>query len=84
MYRRDFCKLLAIAAASKTVPTYGQTAQENQPTLPGGFNQYTQDYSQFCALPPEKRVFYKLSDGKIVEERLDEVAWQPSAMTKIN
>ncbi len=41
--------------------------------LPGGFNQYTQDYAQFCALPPEKRVFYKVSDGKIVEERLDEV-----------
>ncbi len=79
MHRRDFCKLLAIAAASKAVPSSGQTAQENQPGLPSGFNQYTQDYAQFCALPPEKRVFYKVSDGKIVEERLDEATWQPSA-----
>jgi alpha-L-fucosidase len=47
--------------------------------LPGGFNRYTQDYAQFCALPPDKRVFYKVSDGKIVEERLDEATWQPSA-----
>ena len=79
MHRRDFCKLLAIAAASKAVPSTGQTAQESQPVLPSGFNQYTQDYAHFCALPPEKRVFYKVSDGKIVEERLEEAAWQPPA-----
>lgn len=46
--------------------------------MPSGFNQYTQDYAQFCELPPEKRVFYKVSDGKIVAEHLDEEAWQPS------
>ena len=79
MERRDFCKLLAIAAASKALPTSAQTAQETQPGLPSDFNRYTQDYAQFCALPPEKRVFYKVSDGKIVEERLDEAAWQPPA-----
>jgi len=79
VHRREFCKLLAIAAASETVASYGQTAPESQLGLPGGFNRYTQDYAQFCALPPEKRVFYKVSDGKIVEERLDESAWQQSA-----
>ena len=79
MQRRDFCKLLAIAAASKALPSAGRTAQESQPGLPSGFNQYTQDYAQFCAQPPEKRVFYKVSDGKIIEERLEEVAWQPPA-----
>ena len=78
MHRRDFCKLLAIAAASKAVPSTGQTVLENRPVLPSGFNQYTQDYAQFCTLPPEKRVFYKVMDGKIVEEHLDEAAWQPS------
>jgi hypothetical protein len=57
MHRRDFCKLLAIAAASETVPSYGQIAPESQPVSPGGFNRYTQDYAQFCALPPEKRAF---------------------------
>ena len=71
MHRRDFCKLLAIAAASKTVPSYGQAAPESQPGAAGGFNRYTQDYAQFCALPPDQRVFYEVSDGKIVEERLD-------------
>ena len=79
MHRREFCKLLAIAAASETGPSYGQTAPESQPVSPGGFNRYTQDYAQFCALPPDKRAFNKVSDGKIVEERLDESAWQPSA-----
>jgi alpha-L-fucosidase len=74
MHRRDFCKLLAIAAASKAVPSPAQAAQVNPPGLPSGFNQYKQDYALFCALPPEKRVFYRLSDGKIVEERLDEAA----------
>ncbi len=78
MHRRDFCKLLAIAAASKALPTSAQIAQETQSGLPSGFGlAIPQDYAQFCALPPEKRVFYKVSDGRIVEERLDEAAWQP-------
>ena len=68
MHRRDFCKLLAIAAASKAVPSSGQAAPDSQPGVPSGFNQHTQDYAQFCALPPEKRVFYRVSDGKIVEQ----------------
>ena len=59
MQRRDFCRLLTIAAASRAFPAFGKTAQGTQSGLPSGFNQYTQDYAQFCALPPEKRVFYK-------------------------
>jgi hypothetical protein len=35
----------------------------------------TQDYAQFCVQPPEKRVFYKVSDGKIIEERIEEAEW---------
>ncbi len=46
---------------------------------PGGFNQYTQDYAAFCALAPDKRVFYKVSDGKIVPTKLDESNWQQPA-----
>ncbi|MGA2219383.1 MAG: alpha-L-fucosidase, partial [Terracidiphilus sp.] len=45
--------------------------------LPNGFNQYIQEYAQFCALPADQRVFYAVKDGKIVEERLDETTWQP-------
>ena len=69
MQRRDFCRLLAISAASKVIPSFGQIAPDNQSITPSGFNQYTQDYAQFCALPPEKRVFYKVSDGRIVEDK---------------
>ena len=79
MLRRDFCRLLAIAAASRSCSILWPSCAGSQPVLPGGFNRYTQDYAQFCALPPEKRVFYKVSDGKIVEERLDESTWQQSA-----
>lgn len=79
MRRRDFCKLLAIAAASKAVSLTAQPGEQNQASLPNGFNQYTQDYAQFCAQPPEKRVFYRVSDGRIIEEQLDEATWQPSA-----
>ncbi len=79
MHRRAFCKLLAIAAASEAVPSYGQISPENRLGLPSGFNRYALDYGQFCALPPEQRVFYKAMNGKIVEERLNESTWQPSA-----
>ena len=66
MQRRQFCKSLAIAAASTALPSYGRSSLLLQTDLPPGFNQYQQDYAAFCALPPEKRVFYKVSDGKIV------------------
>ena len=77
--RRDFCKLLAIAAASRAASTFGQAAQGNALDAPSGFNRYSQDYAQFCALPPEKRVFYKVSGNTIVETMLDEATWQPPA-----
>src|ERR1700748_2722211 len=75
MRRRDFCKYLAAAAATRALPSWPQTMGNSQ--LPQGFNHYTQSYDQFCALPPEKRVFYKVSDGTIVETKLDESSWQP-------
>jgi alpha-L-fucosidase len=79
MQRRDFCKFLTIATISKTVPGFGQITQDTQSKVPDGFSQYNQDYAQFCALPPEKRVFYKVSGNRIVETRLDEATWQPPA-----
>jgi len=75
--RRDFCKLLAVTAASKALASGAQAASNEQSGLPESFNHYTQDYAEFCALPPEKRIFYKVSDGKIVETKLDEATWQP-------
>jgi alpha-L-fucosidase len=77
MQRREFCRFLAAAAASKALPSLAQSSPNSQSDLPAGFNRLTQDYAEFCSLPPEKRIFYKLSDGKIVPVKLDEAAWQP-------
>ncbi|HLH34953.1 MAG TPA: alpha-L-fucosidase [Alloacidobacterium sp.] len=79
MQRRDFCRLLALAAASRTLPAFGQSAESNVSELPHEFSEYTQDYAQFCALPSEKRVFYELSNGKIVQTKLDNATWKPGA-----
>ena len=79
MQRREFCKLIAAASAAKAWPGVAQTAGSASSALPPGFNTYTQDYAQFCALAPSERTFYALSGGKIVETRLDEATWHPTA-----
>jgi hypothetical protein len=45
--------------------------------LPPGFNQYTQDYAQFCAVPPESSAFYEVSNGRIIQSKLDNATWNP-------
>ena len=77
MQRRNFCKLLAIAAASKAIPDFGQTQNSSPLELSPGFSQYTQDYAQFCALSPERRVFYEVSNGRIIQSKLDNATWNP-------
>ncbi len=88
MRRRDFCKLMAAAAATAAVPEAAQlSAQSTDETSASassvsnaaGFNTLTQDYSQFCATPADQRVFYALVNGKIVSEKLDEATWKPTA-----
>lgn len=37
MQRRDFCRLLAIAAASKAIPNLAQAAQDDQLGFPNRF-----------------------------------------------
>ena len=78
MERRDFCKALAILAAARAVPAFGQGPQDDHVGMPVGFDQYIQDYAKFCALPPEKRVFYQLNEGKIVQQKLDDATWKAS------
>ncbi len=78
MQRRNFCRSLAIAAASKALPGFGQSARESQSVLPGGFGRYTLDYAQFCALPPEKRIFYRLSGERIVEAKAGDQTGKPT------
>jgi alpha-L-fucosidase len=80
--RREFCKLLTIAAASRTLSSFGQSGPAPESGVPHGFNQYTQDYAQFCALPADKRVFYQVSGDRIVESRLDNSTWKATAWGK--
>ncbi len=77
MQRREFCKLVASLAAARAIPSMGQAAGSD--ALPPGFNNLDLHYDAFCALPAEMRVFYALVDGKIVEQKLDEASWKPSA-----
>jgi alpha-L-fucosidase len=69
-----------MAAAANAMPLIGQGTQPViQTELPAGFNQSTMDYAQFCALAPEKRVYYGLENGKIVQMALDDASWKPTA-----
>jgi len=79
MQRRDFCRFLATTVASSAVPGFVQAGQGSQPALAGGFGKYTHDYAQFCALPPEKRIFYRLSGDRIVESKPDDETGKPTA-----
>ena len=48
--------------------------------MPSGFNRYNQDYAQFCAFTPERRVYYMVNGGTIVETKLDYATWKPTGM----
>ncbi len=91
MRRREFCKLVAAAAAATAVPVSTKSsAQTAEPAPPetmapaqaageaAGFGAVTQDYAQFCATPAIERVFYALEGGQIVREKLDEASWKPT------
>ena len=82
MQRRDFCKLMAAAAASTALPLHAQTTGEPLAKLPDGFDKLTEDFAQFCAKRPEERVFYALVNGRIVEQKLDEAKWHPTGWGK--
>ncbi len=77
MHRRDFCRLFAIAAASKAVPSFAQAASNGEFGPPYRFNEYIQDYAEFCALPQDLRVFYQLTGGRITAQMLDAATWRP-------
>ncbi|HEU5340660.1 alpha-L-fucosidase [Edaphobacter sp.] len=77
MQRRDFCKLVTMAAAYGALPGYGQGRKHFE--LPSGFNEYTEDYAHFCALRREERTFYAPSSNKIVPVKLDNATWKATA-----
>src|SRR5580698_5164444 len=51
MTRRQFCKSIAMAAASTALPSYSRNSSGGQSDLPPGFNQYTQDYAGRVPFP---------------------------------
>ena len=75
MKRREFCKLMTAAAAARAIPAVGQS----KASTPAGFNTLRQSYAEFCSTPAEQRVFYALVDGRIVEEKLNQANWEPTA-----
>ncbi|MGH9584145.1 MAG: alpha-L-fucosidase [Bryobacteraceae bacterium] len=76
MQRRDFFKLIGVAATA--LPISAQ-ARDVQPTsLQSGFDEYTEDYAKFCATPAAERVFYALRNGRVVSEKLNNQGWKPS------
>ncbi|HEX4022654.1 MAG TPA: alpha-L-fucosidase [Acidobacteriaceae bacterium] len=83
MQRRDFCKLIAAAAASKAVPSVGQAGEAAQSPADNGhanndFDTFTEDYAKFCATPADQRVFHSFDGKSFVKEKLDEQTWQPT------
>jgi alpha-L-fucosidase len=79
MERKGFCKSLATTAASARILSFAQSLSSDHTELPEDFNRYTKGYAEFCASPPEKRVFYQVSDGGIVPTMLDEADWRQRA-----
>lgn len=82
MQRRDFCKLMAAAAAATAVPGVGQTEDAAQSSTYHAFDTLTEDYAKFCATPANRRMFYALQNGKFAKEKLDEKTWQPTGWGK--
>lgn len=88
MRRRDFCKLVAAAAAGTAVsgPEASATPElppnTNAPQASvadaAAFGAVTQSYAQFCETPASERVFYALEGGKIISEKLNEADWKPT------
>jgi alpha-L-fucosidase len=78
MLRRDFCKLMAAAAAARTVRLGAQADGAAQSPAFHEFNTLSQDYAQFCATPAGQRQFYALVNGQFAKESLDEKDWKPT------
>jgi alpha-L-fucosidase len=76
MRRRDFCKLVAAAAAARTVRLGAQSGDAAQSPVFQQFDKYSEDYAQFCATPAAQRQFYSLKNGQFAKDNLDESSWK--------
>jgi len=66
----------ALSTMNAFRPAVGQESDARN--VPSGFDRYTEDYAEFCAIPADQRRFYALDDDHIVSERLDEATWRPT------
>ena len=82
MQRREFCKLIAAAAAATALPSMAEIADAADSDVFRSFNTYTGDYAKFCATPAGERVFYALENGTFLKEKLDEGNWKPTEWGK--
>ena len=78
MQRRDFCKIIAAAAAATAIPAMGQTNDVTQSPAFRAWDTFTEDYAKFCAIPADQRVFYAFENGRFLQEKLKEQGWQPT------
>ncbi|HUN82741.1 MAG TPA: alpha-L-fucosidase [Terracidiphilus sp.] len=76
MRRREFCKLMAAAAAARSLSLRAQAGNATQTAAFHEFDTYSQDYAKFCATPPDQRSFFALEGGQIVKESLDQANWK--------
>jgi len=86
MKRREFCRLVAAVATTIAAPAIGAEAQQSseqtsdtaQSPAFKAFDSPTQvrGYAEFCATPANERQFYAFEDGRFIEEKLDEKAWE--------
>ena len=82
MRRRDFCKLMAAAAAATAMPAMGQADDAAQSPAFRAWDTFTEDYAKFCATPAGQRLFYAFENGKFTQEKLNEQTWQPTGWGK--
>lgn len=75
MKRRDFCKLMAGAAAAALLPVAAKISEARSLSVPADFDKFTENYAAFCNTPANKRVFYTLHGKRgqrIVPEKLSD------------
>jgi alpha-L-fucosidase len=86
MKRREFCRLVAAAAAAIAAPAIGEQSQESaeqtgdavQSPVFKTFDSPTEvrNYAEFCATPASERQFYEFENGQFLKEKLDEKTWK--------
>ncbi len=82
MRRREFCKLMAAAAAAKSLPLAAQAGDASLSPAFREFNNPSHDYAQFCATPAHQRRFFTLENGQFARTTLDEKSWKSTEWGK--